>query len=45
MGDIYIMANRILEDGDSEGFGIVFLEANAMGKPVIGGNEGDLWMR
>jgi len=39
-GDIFVMPNRILEDGDSEGFGIVFLEANAAGVPVIGGNEG-----
>src|SRR4029077_19042358 len=26
--------------GDIEGFGIVFLEAAASGKPVIGGNSG-----
>jgi phosphatidylinositol alpha-1,6-mannosyltransferase len=39
-GDIFVMPNRILEDGDSEGFGIVFIEANAAGNPVIGGNEG-----
>jgi phosphatidylinositol alpha-1,6-mannosyltransferase len=37
--DVFIMANR--EDaGDVEGFGIVFLEAGWMGKPVIGGRSG-----
>ncbi len=40
LGDVFVMPNRILADGDSEGFGIVFLEANAAGNPVIGGNEG-----
>ena len=40
LGNIFVMPNRILADGDSEGFGIVFLEANAAGNPVIGGNEG-----
>ncbi len=39
-GDIFVMPNRILDDGDTEGFGIVFLEAAASGKPVIGGNAG-----
>jgi phosphatidylinositol alpha-1,6-mannosyltransferase len=40
LGDIYVLPNRTLEDGDTEGFGIVFLEANACGKPVIGGRAG-----
>jgi phosphatidylinositol alpha-1,6-mannosyltransferase len=38
--DAYIMPNRTLEDGDTEGFGLVFLEAGACGKPVIGGAAG-----
>ena len=38
--DIMLMPNRQEEDGDVEGFGIVFLEANAVGKPVIGGRTG-----
>lgn len=38
--DVYVMPNRELENGDVEGFGIVFLEANAYGKPVIGGRSG-----
>lgn len=39
--DVFIMASReIKETGDVEGFGIVFLEANACGKPVIGGDSG-----
>jgi len=38
--DIFVMPNRELEDGNTEGFGIVFLEANACGKPVIGGKTG-----
>jgi len=40
MGDVFIMPNRTLDSGDTEGFGIVFLEANAVGKAVIGGNAG-----
>ncbi len=40
-GDVFIMPSRgIEEEGDFEGFGIVFLEANACGKPVIGGRSG-----
>ena len=39
-GDIFVMPNRTLEDGDTEGFGIVFLEASACGKPVIAGRAG-----
>ncbi len=38
--DVFIMPNREPADGDVEGFGIVFLEANAFGKPVIGGRSG-----
>ena len=39
--DVFIMASyAIEEEGDFEGFGIVFLEANACGKPVIGGKSG-----
>jgi phosphatidylinositol alpha-1,6-mannosyltransferase len=38
--DAYIMPNRTLADGDTEGFGLVFLEAGACGKPVIGGTAG-----
>ena len=40
LGDVFVMPNRTLDDGDTEGFGIVFLEANACGKPVIGGASG-----
>jgi phosphatidylinositol alpha-1,6-mannosyltransferase len=38
--DIFLMPNRTLGNGDAEGFGIVFLEANMFGKPVIGGLSG-----
>jgi len=38
--DLFIMPNRVLAGGDTEGFGIVFWEAAALGKPVIGGNSG-----
>jgi phosphatidylinositol alpha-1,6-mannosyltransferase len=37
--DIFVLPNRV-EQSDVEGFGIVFLEAAAAGKPVIGGNSG-----
>ena len=37
--DIFIMPNRQI-GADIEGFGMVFLEAGAAGKPVIGGRSG-----
>ena len=37
--DVFIMPSKNI-DGDVEGFGIVYLEANKAGKPVIGGKEG-----
>ena len=37
--DIFLMPNREIS-GDTEGFGMVFIEANACGKPVIAGNSG-----
>lgn len=38
--DIFVMPARQLYDYDVEGFGIVYLEANYFGKPVIGGKSG-----
>lgn len=38
--DVFAMPNRELPDGDTEGLGLVFLEAGACGKPVIGGRAG-----
>lgn len=40
--DMFAMPSRQLENGDVEGFGIVFLEANSFGKPVIAGNSGGI---
>jgi phosphatidylinositol alpha-1,6-mannosyltransferase len=37
--DLFVMMNQE-SDGDIEGFGMVFLEASAAGKPVIGGRSG-----
>lgn len=39
LADIFVMPNRDVA-GDIEGFGMVFLEANAAGKPVIAGRSG-----
>lgn len=39
--DIFIMPSRDIS-GDFEGFGIVYLEANLCGKPVIAGNSGGI---
>jgi glycosyltransferase involved in cell wall biosynthesis len=35
-----LLPTRTMPNGDTEGFGIVFLEANLMGKPVVGGRAG-----
>lgn len=41
LADVFLMPNRTLPDSnDVEGFGIVFLEASACAKPVIGGCSG-----
>lgn len=40
--DVFIMPSRELENHDVEGFGLVFLEANSFGKPVIGGKSGGI---
>jgi phosphatidyl-myo-inositol dimannoside synthase len=40
LADVFIMPSRKLDDGDVEGFGIVYLEANSYGKPAIAGNVG-----
>ena len=40
LGDVFVMPNRELPNGDTEGFGLVFLEANACGLPVIAGSDG-----
>ncbi len=37
--DVFAMPNREV-DGDTEGFGMVFLEAGACGKPCIAGRAG-----
>ncbi len=40
LGDVFVMPNRELPNGDTEGFGLVFLEANSCGLPVIAGADG-----
>ncbi len=40
LADVFILANRITSTDDVEGFGMVFIEANACEKPVIGGRTG-----
>ena len=43
MCDIFLMTSLPTDfEGNSEGFGITFLEANACGKPVIGTNVGGI---
>lgn len=38
--DVFALPCRFIPPNDVEGFGIVFLEANLYGKPVIAGNTG-----
>lgn len=38
--EVMAMPARSLGNGDVEGFGIVYLEANTFGKPVVGGKSG-----
>lgn len=40
MCDLFVMPNIELENGEVEGFGLVFIEAGVMKKPTIGGNSG-----
>lgn len=41
--DVFVMPSRFIEKkGDVEGFGLVFLEANFFGKPVIAGRSGGI---
>ena len=39
---IFVMVSKFLPSGDSEGFGITFLEANACGCPIIGSKSGGI---
>ena len=38
--DLFVLPTRTMPDGDTEGFGLVFLEAGAAGLPVIAGAAG-----
>jgi phosphatidylinositol alpha-1,6-mannosyltransferase len=40
LSSVFIMTPETLPDGDVEGFGMVYLEAGAFGKPVIGSAAG-----
>jgi phosphatidylinositol alpha-1,6-mannosyltransferase len=40
LADVFAMPNRRMPDGEDEGFGLVFLEAAACGKPVVAGRAG-----
>ncbi len=43
LSDVFVMPSRVRPaESDVEGFGLVFLEANACGKPVIGGRSGGI---
>ncbi len=38
--DLFVLPTRTMPDGDTEGFGLVFLEAGAAGLPVVAGAAG-----
>jgi len=40
ISDLFVLAHRMLENGDTEGCPLVFAEAGAHGLPVIGGTGG-----
>ena len=40
LAELFVMPNRRLPNGETDGFGLVFLEANACRLPVIGGRAG-----
>jgi phosphatidyl-myo-inositol dimannoside synthase len=40
LADVFVLPNRTMPNGDTEGFGLVFLEASACGKPVVSGSDG-----
>ena len=40
--DVFVMPSRNFSVGSTEGFGLVFLEAHAFGKPVIGSRAGGI---
>jgi phosphatidylinositol alpha-1,6-mannosyltransferase len=40
IADVFVMPHRQLASGDTEGFGVVFLEANACGVPAVAGTAG-----
>ena len=40
LGDVFAMVSRVENQLDIEGFGIVYLEANALKKPVVAGKSG-----
>ena len=43
LADVFVMPSReCLSENDVEGFGMVFLEANACGKPAVGGRSGGI---
>lgn len=40
--DLFVLPSIVDDNGDTEGLGVVFIEANACGTPVIGSNVGGI---